>query len=162
MTVTEDMAQCRWREPGGPAAAETIAAFLDSIGISLTVATIEKPTFLPGLAILGGAIRVDPAVQSWPGVLLHEAGHIAVTKPECRATLDQPDPDGGEEMAAIACSVAAACACAIPLEVLFHSDACKGGAANLVADWEAGQPFGVPLLAWYGMTSAEAFPTMTR
>ena len=158
----EELSLCSWHEPGGQSAAQAIVSFLGRIGLSVRIGADLGETFLPGLAIKGGEIVVDPAVRVWPGDLLHEAGHVAVTETAVRAKLDQPPVDGGTEMAAIAWSVAAAHACAIPLEVLFHSDAYKGGAANLVADWEAGQPFGVPLLAWYGMTSAEAFPTMTR
>lgn len=153
---------CRWHEPGGLAAAETIAAFLDSAGIPLRLEPLTGPSFVPGLAIEAGAIQIDPEGEAFPGDLLHEAGHIAVTEPGRRAALSDVGSDASEEMAAIAWSVAAARACGVRLDVLFHADGYKGGAHNLAADWEAGQPFGVPLLAWYGMTCAEAFPAMSR
>jgi hypothetical protein len=156
------LAECRWNEPGGTVAAQTIACFLETIGIAVQVGAVDGTTFLSGLAIRQGAIWVDPAAAAWPGDLLHEAGHIAVTQPERRAALGQPEADGGEEMAAIAWSVAAAQVCGVRLEVLFHPAGYKGGSDNLIADWEAGQPFGVPLLTWYGMTSAETYPAMTR
>jgi hypothetical protein len=156
------LAACRWHEPGGLAAAEAIGAFLDSAGIPLRLEPLTGPSFVPGLAIQAGAIQIDPEGHAYPGDLLHEAGHIAVAESHRRASLSEVGTDGGEEMAAIAWSVAAARACKVPLEVLFHPAGYKGGAAELVSDWEAGQPFGVPLLAWYGMTSAAEFPAMSR
>lgn len=120
------------------------------------------PSFVPGLAIAHGVLQIDPVGEAHPGDLLHEAGHIAVAEPERRAALSEVGSDAGEEMAAIAWSVAAARACRVSLDVLFHPAGYKGGAAELAADWEEGQPFGVPLLAWYGMTSAGTFPAMSR
>lgn len=157
-----DVAECRWHEPGGADAAQTIAAFLESIGIGLQVGAVEASAFLPGLAIEQGTIRIDPAMQVWPGDLLHEAGHIAVTEPEKRASLDQPGADAGEEMAAIAWSVAAARACGVGLDVLFHLEGYKGDAAWLAAEFAKGNPFGVPLLGWYGLTNEAQFPAMSR
>jgi hypothetical protein len=162
LSETGDVARCQWHEPGGLDAAETIATFLASIGIRVEIGPIEEATFLPGLRIDHGTIRVDPAVQAWPGDLLHEAGHVAVTEPERRPVLDQPSADGGEEMAAIAWSVAAARACGIGLDVLFHAQGYKGDALWLHAEFSKGNPFGVPLLAWYGLTSEAGFPTMNR
>ena len=156
------LAGCRWHEPGGLAAARTIADFLGSIGIRIEVGPIDGATFLPGMAIASGCLQVDPAIEAWPGDLLHEAGHIAVAEPAARAALTQPSPDGGEEMAAIAWSVAAAQACAVRLDVLFHAEGYKGDAEWLHAEFAAGQPFGVPLLVWYGLTSAADYPQMAR
>ena len=153
---------CRWHEPGGLAAAETIAAFLGSAGITLAVEPLTGPSFVPGLAIDRGAIQIEPGGAAYPGDLLHEAGHIAVAEPERRAALSDVGTDAGEEMAAIAWSVAAARACGIGLEVLFHPAGYKGESDWLRGVFEQGQPFGVPLLGWYGLTSAADFPKMTR
>jgi hypothetical protein len=160
--ASDDITACRWHEPGGLAAAESIAAFLAQAGIPLAVTPLTGPSFVPGLAIEAGVIQIEPGGAAYPGDLLHEAGHIAVAEPARREVLSEVGTDGGEEMAAIAWSVAAARACDVPLEVLFHADGYKGGAAELVADWEAGQPFGVPLLTWYGMTTVQGFPAMSR
>ncbi len=153
---------CRWNEPGGQAAAEVIAAFLEQVGIPFRVEPLTGPSFVPGLAIEDGVIQIDPEGAPHPGDLLHEAGHIAVAEPGRRAAMSAVGTDAGEEMAAIAWSVAAARACGVGLDVLFHPAGYKGGAAELARDWEAGQPFGVPLLAWYGLTSKDAFPAMAR
>jgi len=118
--------------------------------------------FLPGLTLIEGSIVIDPAVACYPGDVLHEAGHLAVVPAETRAAMGTVENDGGDEMAAIAWSVAACRDCGLPLEVLFHPAGYKGASETMVADWTTGQPFGVPLLVWYGMTSAETFPAMTR
>ncbi len=162
MVESEALAECRWREPGGPAAARTICAFLESIGIAVELAVPAGPGVVPGLAVHRGAVQVDPDGEAFPGDLLHEAGHIAVADPQCRATLEAVGDDPGEEMAAIAWSVAAARASGVPLEVLFHPEGYKGGADSLIAAFEGGGGAGVPLLGWYGMTGDAGFPAMAR
>jgi hypothetical protein len=144
------------------AAAQAICAFLEEIGIAIELRDYPDKEFVPGMAVIGGKVVIAQGGSGYPGDLLHEAGHIAVAEPELRAGLSEVGTDPGDEMAAIAWSVAAARACGVPLAVLFHPAGYKGGAAELVRDWEAGQPFGVPLLGWYGMTSAADFPAMTR
>jgi hypothetical protein len=163
--IVED---CTWHTPGGVEAARTICAFLQQIDIAVEVAPIEGETFVPGLAVISGAIRIDPQVAAYPGDLLHEAGHIAVADPERRTTMSDVGPDPGEEMAAIAWSVAAAHACDIPLSVLFHPEGYKGGSESLIENFGEGRTFGVPLLSWWGMTNERAdqgdivFPEMKR
>lgn len=156
------LSDCTWHEPGGREAALKIADFLVDIGIEVRVAPISGIMFLPGLALEEGAIVIDPSIACYPGDIMHEAGHLAVVPAETRAAMGAVDNDGGDEMAAIAWSVAACRACDLALDVLFHPAGYKGAADNLIADWSAGQPFGVPLLVWYGMTSAQTFPAMTR
>jgi hypothetical protein len=159
---------CSWHEPGGVKAAHTICAFLDQIGIGVEIAPIEAKTFVPGLAVVSGTIRIDPRTAAYPGDLLHEAGHIAVAKPEQRAGMSDVGPDPGEEMAAIAWSVAAAYACNIPLPILFHPTGYKGGSESLIENFSEGRTFGVPLLAWWGMTKERGhegeivYPAMMR
>ena len=85
-----------------------ILAFLDRIGIPVAIEPIVGETTLPAMTVRHGALVVDPDRLTWPGDLLHEAGHIAVTDPALRPTLDVVSGDPGEEMAAIAWSYAAA------------------------------------------------------
>lgn len=156
------LADCTWLEPGGRAAALAIGAFLAEAGIDVRVAPVSGRQFLPGIILEGGAVVIDPSAPCHPGDLLHEAGHLAVVPAEARAVMGTVDDNGGDEMAAIAWSVAACRACGLDLEVLFHPAGYKGASNNMIADWSCGQPFGVPLLAWYGMTTAETFPAMIR
>lgn len=153
---------CPWHEPGGADAAQAICTFLQDIGITIDIAKIETPMFVPGLAVVNGRILIDPDIASYPGDLLHEAGHIAVAEPQLRPMLTEIGEDGGDEMATIAWSVAAARACDTPLETLFHPAGYKGASDSLIDNFSKGQTFGVPLLAYYGLTSEAAYPKMTR
>ena len=162
--------QCRWREPGGIDAALQIGAFLEAIGIELEAAAAGDSR-LPGMTVFRGRVRIDPGVAAYPGDLLHEAGHLAVCDPATRASLERIEPDPGDEMAAIAWSVAAAHACGIALDVLFFDDGYLGAAGAFRDNFAANRTLGVPMLAWFGMTAephraAEwdmpAFPAMTR
>lgn len=162
MTVAKAIADCAWEEPGGVHAARIICTFLDDIGIGVEVAEIDRPMFVPGLTIVEGHIVVDPEIASFPGDLLHEAGHIAVASPERRTLLADVGDDPAEEMTAIAWSVAAARHCALPLDVVFHPKGYKGGSQSLIDNFEGGHTFGVPLLAYYGMTTDATYPEMTR
>lgn len=162
--------QCRWREPGGLDEALRIGAFLDGIGIAVEAGPVGD-SVLPGMTVLRGRVRVDPAVAAYPADLLHEAGHVAVSDPATRETIEAIETDPGDEMAAIAWSVAAARACGTALETLFFDDGYRGSAGALRTTFAEQGMVGVPMLAWFGMTAeprlAEewgmpAFPAMTR
>lgn len=156
------LADLPWHEPGGAAAARAIGDFLRQAGFDLAIEPVAGATFLPGLAIDCGRLVIDPAIASYPGDLLHEAGHLAVLDPERRHEAAAVTDNGCDEMAAIAWSVAAAKACGIPLEVLFHPSGYKGESDNLIENFGEGRHFGVPLLAWWGLTTEAEFPAMQR
>ena len=137
--------------------ARLILAFLDRIGIAVTLEPIAEETFLPALRLRGGALVVDPERLQWVGDLLHEAGHIAVTASELRPELDDVSSDPGEEMAAIAWSYAAAVEIGLDPAVLFHPHGYRGGAQAMIDNFIAGRGVGIPMLAWFGM-SAEPHP----
>lgn len=162
--------QCRWREPGGLEAALRIGAFLAGIGIEIETGPVGE-SVLPGMTVLRGRVRVDPAIAAHPGDLLHEAGHVAVADPARRQAIEAVEVDPGDEMAAIAWSVAAAHACGIALETLFFDGGYKGGARALRTAFAGTGSVGVPLLACFGMTAEPrragewgmpAFPAMAR
>ena len=163
----------RWVETGGGAdVAARCLAFLAQVGIAVgPLSDPRQAQLLGGLAILGGRLLIDPATPVWPGDLLHEGGHIAVCDPALRPTLGPIAADGGDEMAAIAWSFAAAWACGVTLDQLFHDDGYSGDAATLRENFGAGRYFGVPLLACWGMTrdpqgraagDGPVFPAMRR
>jgi hypothetical protein len=129
---------------------EKLAAFVREIGIEVRAEALDAPTFLPGIDIRGGAILVDESRLTYPGDILHEAGHIAVSDPATRKTAPISS-DGGEEMAASAWSYAAARKLEIDPAIVFHSGF-KGGGPNLVENFTAGRYIGVPMLHWYGMS----------
>ncbi|HEX8742254.1 MAG TPA: hypothetical protein VF712_03890 [Thermoleophilaceae bacterium] len=126
-----------------------ILAFLRGVGIDVAAAPIEGETVLPGIAIRGGRLIFDPGRLEWPGDLLHEAGHLAVTDPALRATLEEVRDDPGEEMAAIAWSYAATVALGLDPAVVFHDHAYGGGPLRMIENFTSGRDVGVPLLhAW--------------
>jgi hypothetical protein len=149
---------------------EKLAAFVRGVGIEVCAATLSEPTLLPGLDIRHGAVLVDEPRLTWPGDLLHEAGHVAVAHPDERR---QPtlSPTPGDEMTTIAWSYAAARHLGIDIEILFHADGYKGGASALIENFTTGRYIGVPLLHCYGMAveprqaaalGVEPFPHMLR
>lgn len=145
-----------------PQLIERITGFLDGIGISWARATLSDKEFLPGIRLEGGVLQFDEAHLTWPGDLLHEAGHIATAPPSLRSSLGAKlEASPADEMAALAWSYAAAIACGIDPHIVFHEGGYKSGGAHLVAQFASGLPPGgpgVPMLQWYGMT--RAFPHM--
>ena len=139
-----------------------IGVWLGGVGIVVRPGSIPKTTFLPGIHLERGEIVVDEERLLYPGDLLHEAGHLAVMPLDRRLAVDGfAGEDGGEEMAAIAWSWAAALAMGLDVEVVFHPDGYRGGAEAIVRNFRAGRYFGVPILQWLGMTDA-AFPLMKK
>jgi len=145
--------------------------FIARIGIEVEIAELEDGMVVPGIAIRDGRLLVDPARLQWPGDLLHEAGHIAVTDPALRPTLTEVPHDPGEEMAAIAWSWAAALAAEVDPALVFHEGGYRGGSVAVLKAFGAGDFFGVPMLQYFGMsaeprhaaaTGLPAFPEMAR
>ena len=129
---------------------ERLAQFVRSIGIAVRAATLPHQTFLPGIDISHGAILVDEARLTYPGDILHEAGHIAVANAaERNAPTLSPTP--GDELTTIAWSYAALRHLDIDPAIVFHP-AFKGGGAAIIENFTAGHYFGVPLLQLYGMS----------
>ncbi len=132
-----------------------MAGFLSSIGIEVSAAILDK-SFLPGVTISHGTLLIDEAKLSYPGDVLHEAWHIAVTPAAQRRKLHQDaGGDAGEEMAAIAWSYAAALFAGIDLAMVFHPDGYRGGSRAIIENFSQGRYVGVPLLEWYGLTAGE-------
>ena len=146
-----------------------IAAFLDRIGIPVIAEAVPGDSLLPGATVRDGALVFDPERLPYPGDLLHEAGHIAVTDPALRPTLCEVPSDPGEEMAAIAWSYAAALEIGIDPAIVFHDDGYQGGGGYLLPAFADGGGPGVPMLQYYEMTlmqhpaaAAAPFPAMRR
>jgi hypothetical protein len=132
-----------------------ILDFLDAIGISVKITELAEATFLPGMTVRGETLLLDPDRLTWPGDLLHEAGHIAVADPLLREPGATVSAEPGEEIAAIAWSYAAAMAIGLPTRTVFHEGGYRGEGASLAENFENGQYIGVPLLQWFGMASVQ-------
>lgn len=144
---------------------DTIVAFLRGIGIGVVEGDVPEDSFLPGVRIEGGALVFDRARLTWPGDLLHEAGHIAVTPPSSRASLSealqphQEHPDGGEAEAT-AWAFAACVKIGLPADVLFHRGGYHGRSDALIATYSLGVYPGSAGLARCGMTDVGGYPVM--
>lgn len=153
-----------------PEPAPRLLSFMDEIGLDWQPAVLDASTFLPGLCINEGSLQVDAGRLQYPGDILHEAGHLAVTPALERSTLGPGDmQDPGLEIAALAWSYAACLHLGMAPEVVFHPAGYKGEAAWLVATFRSGGTLGQPLLAWMGLTSwgsqgdgTARFPAMAR
>ena len=149
-----------------------IIDFLRNIGLEVRAGPIEGPTVLPGITVTRGVLVFDPQKLTFPGDLLHEAGHLAVKTPmerrECTADMGN---DPAEEMMAIAWSYAAVLHLGLPPETVFHADGYRGGSESLLENFAAGRYLAVPMLQWIGLTHDEkrakeigsaAYPGMLR
>jgi hypothetical protein len=114
------------------------------------------------MTVTRGTLLVDPARLTYPGDLLHEAGHIAVTDPALRATLETVADNQSEELAAICWSYAAAQAIGVDPAIVFHGDGYRGNGASLAMSFQIGVYVGAHLLVGYGMTTSAAYPAMER
>ena len=132
----------------------TIIQFLQDIGLTVQIGQIDEETFVPGIEIDHGTLLVDEAKLTYPGDLLHEAGHLAVKSRDERQQVHlDAGNDAAEEMSAIAWSYAALVHLHLPPEVVFHSDGYRGGSQSLIENFTQGHTFGVPMLQLFGMTA---------
>lgn len=148
---------------------DRIVAFVRGIGIPVATGQVEADSFLPAIAVVDGGLVIDRARLKWPGDILHEAGHVAVTEAAARAMLNAVPDDGGEELAAIAWSYAAARAIGVDSRTLFHAHGYRGEGDWLADTFDAGSYIGLPMLVWMGMTAdpstatdGSAYPEMRR
>lgn len=141
-----------------PVSIKKITTFLNEIGIETIFRAIDQETFLPGILIDRGRLIIDEEKLLYPGDLLHEAGHIAVMKPEDRVASSgnigeertKNDADG-EELMAIAWSYAALRHLDIDPEVVFHPTGYKGAAGWYIEQYTSGNFIALPVLQWIGL-----------
>lgn len=136
--------------------------FLQEIGIPTKFDKIEGQTFLPGLKIEQGTLVIDLEKLKYPGDILHEAGHIAVTSEELRPHLNgdiaKDDPNvQGQEIATILWSYAASVHLNLSPETVFHEFGYRGSSSWFIENfWHQKNYIGLPLLEWKGLAlSAE-------
>jgi hypothetical protein len=132
-----------------------VLQFLEEIGLDVIEKQIE-PSFLPGLELGPNCIYIDYDKLLYPGDLLHEAGHLAVTTSEERKLVGtcqiSPDwPTQGDEIAAILWSYAAVHHLQLPLEFVFHPNGYKNASDWFISNFNKGNYMGLPLLEWMGL-----------
>jgi GNAT superfamily N-acetyltransferase len=127
--------------------------FLHEIGLRVELASVPSTSFLPGIQLVSGGLRVDLDALLYPGDLLHEAGHLAVMTPRQRNEEFPSAQELANEIAAQAWSYAAALHIGITPEIVFHDNGYKGQARALLQAYKEGRQVGVPILSWVGLTS---------
>jgi hypothetical protein len=140
---------------------EKCISFLKGIGIEAKFEKLNEPCFLPGLTIRNGTVIIDKDALSYPGDILHEAGHIAVVPAGERQTLsasaiEKREMREAEEMMAIAWSYAACMHLGLDPYIVFHDDGYKGGGSYIADNFANKNYFGLPMLQWKGMALDEA------
>ncbi|PXY43537.1 hypothetical protein [Flavobacterium hydrophilum] len=154
---------------------EKVLTFLNEIGIDVVEKELET-SFLPGLDLGPNCLYIDFEKLLYPGDILHEAGHLAVTTSVERkiAGTDKMAadwPSQGEEMGAILWSFAAAKYLELPIEFVFHPNGYKNESEWLISNFTNENYIGLPFLEWTGLAlgkvnaekeSKEAFPKMLK
>lgn len=152
-----------------------VLSFLDEIGIQVFEKELDT-TFLPGLSLGPNCIYIDYPKLLYPGDILHEAGHLAVTSSLERKLVGTDKihenwPTDGEEMGAILWSFAVAKHLDLPVEYVFHPDGYKSQSEWLISNFNDGTYIGLPFLEWIGLTlgkeraikeEKESFPVMLK
>ncbi|SDH59218.1 hypothetical protein SAMN05421827_13037 [Pedobacter terrae] len=136
-----------------------ILSFLKEIGISYRLESIDTETFLPGLKLHAGTLLIDMEKLTYPGDILHEAGHLACMPPAIRNkmsdNLESGDLHNGGELMAIGWSYAACIYLGIEATFVFHEHGYKDNSKSIIENFSEGRYIGVPLLQWLGMTYDE-------
>lgn len=135
-----------------------IVEFLTTIGIEIIPANLGSGGFLPGILIDGGRLLVDEAKLTYPGDLLHEAGHLAVAPSAVRSSLGGEVVMPGADMHAVEAHVTAwAYAAVVHLgldpKVLFHEGGYGGKSEGLILTYSLGVYPGAYGLQAAGMTA---------
>jgi hypothetical protein len=155
---------------------EKVLSFLNKIGIDIVEKELEETTFLPGLTLGSNCIYVDFEKLLYPGDILHEAGHLAVTTASERKlvgteAISKDWPTQGDEIGAILWSYAAINHLELSLEFVFHPNGYKNNSDWFISNFNSGNYIGLPFLEWAGLTLSEnraiaegkkAFPVMQK
>lgn len=140
---------------------QRIITFVQSIGLELRLGAISDRVFVPGIVISHGTLVVDISQLTYPGDLLHEAGHLAVMTPSRRRACHMNVGNkAAEEMMAIAWSYAACVHLGLEASVVFHDGGYRGGGPSLAENFTQGRYIGVPMLQWIGLTAEGSYPHM--
>lgn len=152
-----------------------ILDFLNNIGINVIEKQLQNDTFLPGISIGANCIEIDFDKLLYPGDILHEAGHLAVTPSSQRnliGTNEMPEewPTQGDEIATMLWSFIASKHLNLPIDFVFHPNGYKNQSEWLIENYSKGNYIGLPLLEWMGLTSKEntetndgnSFPKMIK
>ena len=155
---------------------EKIIEFIRDVGIAVGDGEVGDQSFLPGIEVVEGSLVVDRQKLKYPGDLLHEAGHLAVTPSVYRLSLSGEvlTPDSTTElieMEAMLWSYAACLYLGLDPRVVFHENGYHGQSDALLQNFGIGVFLGVEGLQRAEMTFSrseaerlgrEPFPVMQK
>ena len=146
---------------------DSILNFLQSINIKVVKQKLSNDTFLPGLNLYQNSILVDIEKLKYPGDLLHEAGHLAVTDTKLRpligtSKMDSNWPTEGDEIASILWSYAASHFLNLDMKIVFHPNGYKNESEWLIEQFKNKNYIGLPLLEWMSLCERDEFPKMKK
>lgn len=155
---------------------QQILEFLEQIGISVVEKELPEDTFLPGITIGSNCLEIDFNQLKYPGDILHEAGHLAVTPSTDRPligtdAMPKEWPTQGDEIVSMLWSFAALTHLQLPIEFVFHPYGYKNESSWLIENYSQDNFIGLPLLEWMEMCytkekaaliQKEAFPKMQK
>lgn len=132
---------------------DKIIAFLQEIDLVVKRCKISEETFLPGIKIKRGEILVDEDKLTYPGDLIHEAGHIALTPKTEREKLngnvdEEQNSKDSLESGTILWSWAALTYLELDPEIVFHKGGYRGASEWFIENFTSGNYIGLPLLQW--------------
>ena len=136
---------------------QTIADFLTKIGLEVRSTKITDEMFLSGIRVEHGVLLVDEEKLTYPGDVLHEAGHLAVAPAELRPTLSGEVIIPGVHMEpveaqAIAWSYAAIVHLGLDPKVIFHAGGYRVESERVEFSFSMGVYIGVNGLQAAGLT----------
>ena len=138
---------------------DKIKYFLETIGLKVEEGEIPESTFVPGIHILNGTLWIDRSKLTYPGDLLHEAGHLALMEPEKRVEASGDlEPGNGItlnadslEVGVILWTYAAIVELGIDPKIVFHDEGYRGASDWYIDTFSSGNYVGLPLLQWMGL-----------
>lgn len=135
-----------------------LAVFISEIGLEIVPAELNTKTFLPGILVENGKILADESKLTYPGDLLHEAGHLALAPGELRSTLSGEVVLPGVhmpsfEVGVIAWSYAAILHVGLDPTVVFHAGGYGVESERLLQNFTLGAYIGVNVLQDAGLAA---------
>ncbi|MGH9971288.1 MAG: hypothetical protein ACREBG_26330 [Pyrinomonadaceae bacterium] len=135
-----------------------LADFIVKIGLEIIPTSLTSKTFLPGILVENGSILVDESKLTYPGDLLHEAGHLAMAPSNIRTSLSGEVALPGVrmepmEVSVIAWSYAAIVHLGLDPRVVFHEGGYGVESERLLNNYNLGVYIGANGLQDAGLTA---------
>lgn len=135
-----------------------LADFISEIGLEVFPVSNLSGTFLPGIRVENGTILADETKLTYPGDLLHEAGHLALAPRDLRPSLSGEVVLPGVrmesvEVGVIAWSYAAILYLGLDPRVIFHAGGYRVESERVMQNFKLGVYIGANVLEDAGLAA---------